>query len=72
MITSHHSNENESELSRKAAGTGSLILSSFVGGALGYQANDPRLGFAVSGFFTYLVTRRVILSFKRRFEGGLR
>ena len=64
-INAQHSNENESEAPRKAAETGSLVLSSFLGGVLVYRTNDPRLGFTFMACLSYLLTKRVLRRFRR-------
>ncbi len=65
LINAHRSNENDSESSHKAAQAGSLALSSFVGGVLVYQSNDPLLGFAFTTCLGYLLTKRAIRWLRR-------
>jgi predicted PurR-regulated permease PerM len=65
IINAQRSGENESESSRKTAEAGSLVLSSFVGGLLVYQTNDPLLGFAFSACLSYLLTKRAIRWLRR-------
>jgi hypothetical protein len=65
IINAQHSNENESESPRKTAEAGSLVLSSFVGGVLVYQTNDPMLGFTFTACLGYLLTKRAIRWLRR-------
>jgi hypothetical protein len=37
-----------------------MVLSTFVGGVLVYQTNDPMLGFAFTSMLGFLMTTRVI------------
>lgn len=45
---------------RKAAETGSIALSVFVGGIMVYQTHDPMLGFAFAFMLGFLLTNRLI------------
>lgn len=65
MINASRSEENESDLKRKAAETGSVVVSVCVGGALVYQTNDPMLGFTFAAFLGFLMTNRLIRALKR-------
>jgi hypothetical protein len=48
------------EGSRKAAETGSIALSVFVGGIMVYQTHDPMLSFAFTFTLGFLLTNRLI------------
>jgi hypothetical protein len=50
---------------RRRAQTGSIALSTFVGGFLVYQTDDPMLGFAFAFMLTFLITRRTIRALRR-------
>lgn len=64
-INAQHSQEGQAETPRKAAETGSMVLSSFLGGVLVYRTSDPLLGFAFTACLGYLLTRRVIRRLRR-------
>jgi hypothetical protein len=60
LINASRQNDNSPELQRKAAETGSVVLSVFIGGVLVYQTNDAMLVFSFAALIGFLVTRRVI------------
>jgi hypothetical protein len=48
------------ESQRKAAESGSIVLSVFVSGVLVYQTNDPMLGFSFAALLGFLFTNRIL------------
>jgi hypothetical protein len=60
LINSGRQNDSSPELQRKAAETGSVVLSVFIGGVLVYHTNDPMLAFSFAALLGFLVTRRAI------------
>src|SRR5215212_920957 len=65
LINTQRSNESESDAPRKAAETGSLVLSSFISGALVHRTNDPMLGFAFAACLGFLMTRWAVRRLRR-------
>ncbi len=53
---------------RKAAETGSVVLSVFLGSLLVYQTDDTRLAFLFAALLGFLVTRRVIRYLRFRID----
>jgi hypothetical protein len=64
LINSSRQNDNSPEFQRKAAETGSVVLSVFIGGVLVHQTNDPMLAFSFAALLGFLVTRRAISKLK--------
>ena len=65
VINSNRAQEQIPEGQRKAAETGSIALSVFVGGIMVYQTHDPMLGFAFTFMLGFLITNRLIRAFRR-------
>ena len=64
LINSGRRAGNLPESQRKAAETGSIALSVFVGGALVYQTNDAMLAFTFAALLGFLLARRAIRMLK--------
>ena len=64
IINSSRTREQLPEGQRKAAETGSIALSVFVGGIMVYQTHDPMLGFAFAFMLSFLLTNRLIRAFR--------
>jgi hypothetical protein len=60
IINASRQNDHSPELQRKAAETGSVVLSVFIGGVLVYQTNDSMLTFSFAALLGFLTTRRAI------------
>jgi hypothetical protein len=60
LINASRENDNGPELQRKAAETGSVVLSVFIGGVLVHQTNDPMLAFSFAALLGFLFTKRTI------------
>jgi hypothetical protein len=60
VINASRAQEQLPEGQRKAAETGSIALSVFVGGIMVYQTHDPMLGFAFAFMLGFLLTNRLI------------
>jgi predicted PurR-regulated permease PerM len=59
-------NDQEPQVSHKAAQAGSLVLSVVVSSFLIYQTKNPWLGFAFSTALSFVITNRVMRFFRRR------
>ena len=64
-INSSRDQETTPEGQRKAAETGSIALSLFVGGVMVYQTHDPMLGFGFAFMLGFLLTKRVGRALRR-------
>lgn len=64
-ITSHRYQENQATVSRKAVGTGSLVLSVVGGGFLIHQAREPWLSLGFAAMISYLITNSLMKRLKK-------
>ena len=60
-----HQEEQHAEPARTLAGAGSLLVSVLLSSLTVYQTHDPRLAFLFGACLGYLLTNRVIRTFKR-------
>ncbi len=60
VINAGHPNGGLPAPQRKAAETGSVVLSVFIGSLLVYQTDDSRLAFTFAALLGFLVTNRLI------------
>lgn len=64
-INSGRQDGNLPEPQRKAAETGSIVVSVFIGGALVHQTNDILLAFTFAALLGFLVTKRLLRALKQ-------
>jgi hypothetical protein len=65
VINAGRQSGNMLEPQRKAAETGSIVLSVFVSGVLVHQTNDPPLAFTFAALLGFLFTKRVLRALRR-------